>query len=192
MVTARPLSPAHFDDLYRAIQALPEHLTGEIIEPGEIRAMNRPGNKHRRAHERCMAALAGLNRHYTDGTGWWIEHEPALRLSNKYLLVPDLAGWRVERVPRLPDENPLTLAPDWVAEILSPSTARDDRRLKLPIYAQAGVPWVWLIDPEQELVEVFETVAGRPTLVASAHRDNPLELQPFPLPINFERWWSDE
>jgi len=45
--------------------------------------------------------------------------------------VPDLAGWRVERVPDLPDENPLTVLPDWCCEILSPRTARDDKRLKL-------------------------------------------------------------
>jgi Uma2 family endonuclease len=38
-------------------------------------------------------------------------------------------------------------APDWVAEVLSPSTARHDRTLKLAAYERAGVREVWLIDP---------------------------------------------
>jgi hypothetical protein len=33
-----------FDELYRSIASLPEGLTGEILEPGEIRTMARPGN----------------------------------------------------------------------------------------------------------------------------------------------------
>jgi Uma2 family endonuclease len=38
-------------------------------------------------------------------------------------------------------------APDWVAEVLSPSTASHDRIVKLPAYQRAGVREVWLIHP---------------------------------------------
>jgi Uma2 family endonuclease len=37
-------------------------------------------------------------------------------------------------------------APDWVAEVLSPGTARHDRTVKLSAYERAGVREVWLID----------------------------------------------
>ena len=38
-------------------------------------------------------------------------------------------------------------APDWIAEVLSPSTASHDRTVKLSAYERAGVREVWLIDP---------------------------------------------
>ena len=44
-------------------------------------------------------------------------------------------------------------APDWLAEVLSPSTARYDRSVKIPVYERAGVPEVWLIDPRRHLLQ---------------------------------------
>lgn len=105
------------------------------------------------------------------------------------LAVPDLAGWRVERVADLPDENPLTLLPDWCCEILSPRTARDDRRLKLPLHAESGVPWSWLVDPTLRLVEVYQTVNGVPALVATALERESKVLPPFDVAISLEGFW---
>jgi len=38
-----------FEELYEQVRALPEHLTGEILEPGVLRTISRPGKAHRRA-----------------------------------------------------------------------------------------------------------------------------------------------
>jgi Uma2 family endonuclease len=35
-----------------------------------------------------------------------------------------------------------------------------DRQLKLPLYARAGIPEVWLIDLAREVVEVFADVTA--------------------------------
>ncbi len=43
-------------------------------------------------------------------------------------------------MPKLPDSAWFDLAPDWVREILSPVTARVDRKEKMPIYATLGCP----------------------------------------------------
>ena len=51
-------------------------------------------------------------------------------------------------------------APDWVAEVLSPSTARYDRTLKLSAYERAGVREVWLIDPVDRILTVYLLEAG--------------------------------
>lgn len=49
-------------------------------------------------------------------------------------------------------------APDLVVEVLSPSTERRDRGLKLHRYAKAGVPHYWILDPEGPRIE--ERVLG--------------------------------
>ncbi len=46
-------------------------------------------------------------------------------------------------------------APDLVMEVLSPSNAEYDRELKYEIYAEAGVPEYWIVDPHERTVEVF-------------------------------------
>jgi Uma2 family endonuclease len=177
-----------FEELYAEIVRLPEGMTGEILEEDEVRVMSRPGKRHRRAAGGCLDALSGANANLR-GTGWWIEVETEIRFPQGRLAVPDLAGWRVERVADLPDENPLTVLPDWCCEILSPRTARDDKRLKLPLYARSGVPWSWLVDPILRLVEVYQTVNGLPALVTTAQEDERRVLPPFDFEISLDGWW---
>jgi Uma2 family endonuclease len=176
-----------FDDLYAEIAALPEGVTGEILEPGVLRTMSRPGKRHRRAARLVLHGLGDFDAN-VGGRGWWIEIEPEIRLGDR-LVVPDLAGWRVERVPELPDENPLTLVPDWTCEVLSPSTQRDDRVIKLPLYAREGVAHVWLVDPALRAVEVYEAERKRPLLAQTATDDDTLVLAPFDKPVTLTAWW---
>jgi Uma2 family endonuclease len=184
--------PAHqvrtFEQLYDEILRLPEGLTGEILEEGVLRVMSRPGKRHRRAAQACLIALSDINAN-VGGIGWWIEIEAEIRLLQERLAVPDLSGWRVERVPDLPDENPLTVLPDWCCEILSPRTARDDKQLKLPLYARAGIPWIWLVDPTLQLIEIYQTINGLPALVTTAQETERRVLPPFELEISLEHWW---
>lgn len=56
--------------------------------------------------------------------------------------------------------------PDLVVEVLSPSTAAYDRATKLLIYADAGVPEVWLIDSQAKTVEILK-LQGKKYLVDS-------------------------
>ena len=46
-------------------------------------------------------------------------------------------------------------APDLVVEVLSPSTARMDRLLKLNRYAEGGVREYWLVDPAARTIEFY-------------------------------------
>ena len=52
-------------------------------------------------------------------------------------------------------------APDWVAEVLSPGTARYDATLKLRAYERAGVGEVWLVHPVDRTLAIYRLKAGR-------------------------------
>ncbi len=71
------------------------------------------------------------------------------------------------------------MTPDWVCEILSPSTARKDRTLKLPLYARYGVPHAWLVDPLARTLEAFELRAGVWALIATLAESDPVRVPPF-------------
>jgi Uma2 family endonuclease len=58
------------------------------------------------------------------------------------------------------DARGLRGAPDWLAEVLSPSTAKHDQFTKLPAYERAGVREVWLINPMDRTVSIYHLKAG--------------------------------
>jgi len=161
-----PKRKATYDD----VLAAPEHQVAEILD-GELFLSPRPASRHALASTALGSELFGAF-HGPPGAperpgGWWIVFEPELHLSDD-VVVPDVAGWRRERMPRFPDAPWFDLAPDWLCETLSPSTARIDRGRKLRIYARAGVPHVWLLDPLARTLEVLALEGGR-FFVAAVH-----------------------
>lgn len=48
-------------------------------------------------------------------------------------------------------------APDLVVEVLSPSTARNDKTYKKDVYARCGVREYWIVDPTGKSLEVYRT-----------------------------------
>lgn len=46
-------------------------------------------------------------------------------------------------------------APDMVIEVLSPSTVKKDKSVKLRSYRKAGVRECWIVDPLNQFVEVY-------------------------------------
>ncbi len=51
-------------------------------------------------------------------------------------------------------------APDLVVEVLSPSTAGRDRSIKLKLYQRQGVIQYWIVDPDEETIEVWDFASG--------------------------------
>ncbi|MFZ0499452.1 MAG: Uma2 family endonuclease [Steroidobacteraceae bacterium] len=59
-------------------------------------------------------------------------------------------------------------APDWIAEVLSPTSASHDEIVKLPIYERAGVLEVWLVHSIDRVLSIYRLegrVYGRPTIL---------------------------
>jgi hypothetical protein len=88
------------------------------------------------------------------------------------LLSVALSGWKA--APRTAEALPLEQARtlDWtrmknlllVAEVLSPSSARADRFTKRIEYQRQGIPLYWVVDPEQQQVEVWTPEGTAPHL----------------------------
>ena len=156
---------------------LPEHEQPEIVSGRPyFRAV--PRIQHGRVVQKLAARLDPADTASLQG-GWWIAVEPGIRLNRHAIVGPDLAGWRKERLAELPDDWPLDVRPDWVCEVLSPSNAWYDRGPKAKAYAEAGIPWYWLVDPDQRTVEVLENREGRWSVLGCYHGEDRLALPPF-------------
>ena len=147
--------------LYEQLEALPEGLTGEILD-GQLHTQPRPSGLHGLAALSLGGDLVGPFQKGRGGPGgWWIIAEPELHfVRDAEVDVPDLAGWRRERMPRVPTGHRFTVVPDWVCEILSKSTEGKDREIKMPIYARYGVAYAWLVDPLKHTLEAYTLKDG--------------------------------
>jgi Uma2 family endonuclease len=167
---------------YADIEALPSHLRGEILG-GELVVSPRPAPPHARAASALGGVLYPFDRDGGHGPGgWWIDDEPELHLDvdpDFSVVIPDLGGWRTENLPVLPETAAYTVRPDWVCEVLSPSTAADDRKLKMPFYAAAGVPHLWLVDPLAMTLESFRLERGRWLLLHTWAGEDLVRAEPF-------------
>jgi Uma2 family endonuclease len=104
------------------------------------------------------------------------------------VLQPDLllvARERREIAPKWVDG-----APDLVVEVLSPSTGRRDRLVKLALYASAGVPEYWIVDPETRTIDQL-VLAGASYRVA-LQGESRLRSQRFAdLEVDLDSLWDE-
>ncbi len=168
---------ATYDDVLNA----PPHKVAELVN-GDLILSPRPAGPHTAAATTLGEELGPPFKRGRGGPGGWIIlDEPELHLGAN-VLVPDLAGWRRETMPFIANEPFFTTRPDWICEVLSPSTERYDRGVKLALYAQAGVTHAWLVNPLLHLLEVVQLSADRPTewLTLGVFRDDAhVRGQPF-------------
>jgi Uma2 family endonuclease len=186
-MTELALSRATYEDLLK----VPDHLVAELID-GELFTSPRPAPRHANV---TSSLGADLNVWFQRGRGgpggWWILDEPELHLMEQ-ILVPDIAGWRRERLPFLPDAPAIDIAPDWVCEVHSPSTIRFDRVRKLPVYAEQGVRYAWLINPTARTLEVLILENGRWIFAATYGGDDVVRAEPFEaVEIELAQLWLD-
>jgi len=155
------MQPAHQPTLYEALEALPEGVTGEILN-GQLHTQPRPSGPHGQVALDLAIRVGGPYGKGIGGPGgWWICPEPEVHFVRDIeVAVPDLAGCRRERMPYLPEGHRFEVVPDWICEILSPSTKWKDLKDKIPLYASYGVRYAWLIDPTEYTLEVYQLGAS--------------------------------
>lgn len=68
---------------------------------------------------------------------------------------------------------------DWICEILSKSSASKDREIKMPIYANYGVAYAWLVDPLARTLEAYARDAGAWRKIGCYAEDDQVTRPPF-------------
>ena len=148
-----------------------------------------------RSHQRTTSKIGGrIGDPFDDGLGgpggWWIVTEPGIELPNTPEISPDVAGWRRERMPELPVDEPIRVVPDWVCEILSKTTRRHDQLVKLPYYADVGVPYAWIVDLEARVLTAQRLESGRWLTIGTYSDETEARIAPFDaVPLNIAEWW---
>ena len=130
---------------------LPEGAPYEFIE-GQLIMSPYPTPQHQIITKHL---LVGLN-HYTQehAIGIVIQSPIGVKLSETTVLEPDILFIAEHRCEIIGDKY-IEGAPDLVVEVLSPSNAYYDLRKKKRLYEQFGVREYWIVDPEEQSVEVY-------------------------------------
>jgi Uma2 family endonuclease len=174
------------------LDALPANVVGELVA-GTLHVSPRPAAPHALAASVIGRDLGGSFHRGRGGGepgGWWILDEPELALGGD-VLVPDLAGWRRERMPTIADVASFIVAPDWICEIVSPSTGRLDRVVKMPVYLRAGVGHLWIVDPIARTLEVYVAHDGRWVVLAAHGGAERVRARPFDaIELDLAAWWD--
>lgn len=138
--------------------AWPDDERAELIN-GEIFLM---APSPSRGHQGISVELTRQFANYLEGKKCKAYHAPFdVRLFEKEGDAPEDVDTVVEPDlvvicdPSKLDDRGCKGAPDMVVEILSPSTQRHDRLVKLGLYQRAGVREYWIVSPEEQTVQVF-------------------------------------
>lgn len=102
---------------------------------------------------------------------------PGIIFSESDSVIPDVVWASHERLERLLDDaGHLTAAPELVVEVLSPGQAneRRDREVKLKLYSVRGVHEYWIVNWQEQTVEVYRRENAALKLVGTLYQQDEL------------------
>ena len=163
---ARPDFPQVMDDLREAwederrrrdefIEWLDERHYAEFIN-GEVVVHSPERLEHGEAEDNLKAIIKPFVRRQALGL---FAGNKLVRLPRSDY-IPDLAFWPKEVSDDFKSKQAIFPVPALVIEVLSQSTAENDRGVKFREYASAGVKEYWIVDPEERRIEQFENRGG--------------------------------
>ncbi len=110
-------------------------------------------------HRNTVENLVELFAAVFDKDHWYVARESSVEFDD-WTPLPDIA---VCRGPRKPTYTHRAPAPGDIVLLVevSQSTYRFDRAVKLPKYAKAGIPLLWIVNLESRAIEVFSEPRGK-------------------------------
>lgn len=133
--------------------AMPEDEPGELVD-GYLQEEEMPGL----LHEIVMAWLLSVLRTWTAPRGGLVfGSEAKFAVAARRGRKPDLTMY-LPGHPPLPRYGAVRVPPDVAVEIVTPTPrdVRRDRVEKFDDYAAFGIRYYWIVDPEQQTLEIFE------------------------------------
>jgi Uma2 family endonuclease len=172
---------------YSDYAALPDDGRRYELHKGELSEIPTPGTRHQGT---IVNLITLLNEHVRSrGLGEVFVAPTDCILSNVTVVQPDVFYIAADRLTII-SERGIEGAPTLVVEVLSPSTAHLDRGRKMTLYAEHGVPYYWIVDPESRSVEAY-TLTGAVYALAGYVISEPAALPPFSdLTIDPASIWS--
>ena len=153
-----------------------EFINGEIVWHSPVKL------RHNRVSRRLLALL---DAYVTEKDLGEIGQEKLMISLTRNDYEPDLCFFTKARVAQFGDDQWQFPAPDFIVEILSDSTAANDRGVKFTDYAAHGVSEYWLIDPKAQTVEQYR-LRGRKYELAGIVSDGLLKslvVSGFEIPV---------
>ncbi|TAD78077.1 MAG: Uma2 family endonuclease [Oscillatoriales cyanobacterium] len=145
----------------------------EIID-GDLYVTRAPHWKHQRVLTRLCRSLPTQNA--DDRTGEALQ-TPGLILTGEANVIPDLIWISDEKAATCVDEaGHFTAAPELVVEVISqaPQDIARDRQVKLKLYSRVGVREYWIVDWQQQTVEIYRRSQARLELVSTLFAEDEL------------------
>lgn len=142
----------------------PDRNRYEIID-GDLAVTPAPSPVHQRVSRRLQRILEDY--FHTHGLGEVFDAPIDLILTFHDVVQPDL----VVASPTQVSARGIEGAPLLVVEILSPSTARQDRTVKAQRYAALGLVHYWMVEPATRRLECYRLSAGEYAVLVQAEGD---------------------
>ncbi|HSE94457.1 MAG TPA: Uma2 family endonuclease [Methylomirabilota bacterium] len=143
----------------------PDRNRYEIID-GELYVTPAPSPLHQRVSKRLFRVLEDYFE--APGRGEVFFAPIDLILTRHDVVQPDLV---VVTDPAAISQRGIERPPALVVEVLSPSSASQDRHVKARRYATLGIPHYWIVDPEGRWIECFRADGDRYALVVRGEGD---------------------
>jgi Uma2 family endonuclease len=170
---------------YQDLRAMPDNGKRYELIDGEVYMTPSPNRRHQKIVGKLHVLLYAFVRDRDLGEIYLAPFDVVFDESN--VVQPDLVFIRKERLSILKDAGVFG-APDLAIEVLSPGTEKFDRETKLQVYARAGVPELWYVDPATESVDILNLtdqrhyamtahLSGDATLASAALPGIPLTLR---------------
>ena len=147
---------------YSELQALGDERRVELYD-GALVELTAPKLKHQMLLGELYLILKLFTQEHDLGQVYIAPHD--VYISETKSLQPDLSFVRKERFAseRIEREDTACIIapPDLIVEIISPSTARNDRVRKFNAYSAFGVRHYWIIDPDEQTWHAYVLDNGR-------------------------------
>ncbi len=162
---------------YEDYCALPEDGHRYQLIEGDLDVTPAPSTTHQRVSRNLEFFLTEHIRRHRLGA---IFDAPVdVLLAPDTVVQPDVVFVTRERLSVV-SERGIEGPPDLIVEILSPSTRRVDRTVKMRAYARFGVRECWIVDPEAQSLEVFKLTGGTYVLAQAASGNETTSSDLFP------------